>query len=140
MLKGHVSPSFEARKEESTATFDLATAQKHVWGCLPSLYFSVYEALANFENPVKEAGLKPTVMNDMREEGNRYWIENMNNLFKLGLVTPEHIKENVDECLMGLTAISNFDGAALVKNSKHFFFILSGPLWTLPKDHQESRY
>ena len=58
----------------------------------------------------------------MREEGNQYWIETMNNLFKLGLITPEHIKENVDECVMGLTAISNFDGAALVKNSKTHYF------------------
>ena len=43
LLKGHVQPSEDAKREQATATFSLAYAQEKVWDTLPEGYYDSIE-------------------------------------------------------------------------------------------------
>lgn len=136
-LKGHLQPSKDYHREKATATFDVNKAREAVWKGLPSVFFSTYEAISKFKDyPAKLHGVKPLGLSDQRREGNEYWVNTLNNLYEIGAITPEKLIDNIDECLMGFTSLSSFDGAALVKNSKSTRInTYSGPLWAVSQDN-----
>ena len=43
LLKGHIQPSDDARREKATSTINVAHAQEKVWATLPSGFFDAIE-------------------------------------------------------------------------------------------------
>lgn len=119
LLRGHVSPSVDAKRERKTSTFNLPHAQEKVWATLPESYFQTYECLSELHG-TSDPSFYVEEKDTMRKDTNILFIRLTNKMFEKGYTTPEKIAENIDAFNAGITAMMPYDYACVTKYLAHY--------------------
>ena len=88
MLRGHVNPTWEAKRESERFTFNLDKAREALWSTYPEMYFETFEIISQLhgvEDPSEYYALK----DKLREDTNILLVRYVNKLYELGFTTPE---------------------------------------------------
>ncbi|CAI2360764.1 unnamed protein product [Moneuplotes crassus] len=118
LLKGHVNSSIDARREASTATFDLAHAQEVLWSILPEGYFDALECASELHG-LQDPSLHFDDRDKLRENSYDYLFGLINKMFEKGYTSPEKIAENIDHFCFTINSPGFFDLHASTRFMSH---------------------
>ena len=112
-LEGHISMTPEAKNERSKSSFNLESAQEAIFDSLPQSYFDMLKCAddVNATDPTHHWDTIP----EQKVEAQRAMVDTLNKMFELQYTTPQYISKNIDEFMLGATALSSVNNSSSIK-------------------------